>query len=62
MAIANDIHWAAIFGSDQRQAAGGRFQQRQAERFGQGRIDENTSGRRRKTINVSDLVSRVVFR
>ncbi len=61
-AIADDVHRTAVFGSDQRQTAGGRFQQRQAEWFGQGRIDEHTPGCSGKAINVGDVVSRVVFR
>ncbi len=47
LAIGNDVARPAVVGGHDRQPGGARFQQRQSERFGQRRVDEHASRRRR---------------
>ena len=51
-AVAHNIARSAIVGRDEGQAAGGRFDQGQPERFGQRRIDEYL-----ESVTIADLAN-----
>jgi hypothetical protein len=57
-AVLDDVDGAAVLGGDDGQAAGGGLDQRQPERLGQRRVDEDAAGGRRDLVQHRHLVGR----